>query len=93
MSYKKGRSFEYRVRRYYEKQGYLVIRSAGSKGIADLVAIKGDEVLLIQCKIRKYLNKWEKEQVKYWKPRVNAKFVLAWRKGKRKLVIEEIRVV
>lgn len=30
--------------------GYLVIRSAGSHGVADLVAVRVDLVALIQCK-------------------------------------------
>ena len=51
MSYAKGRAFEYRVRNYLEKHEYFWVRSAGSKGAADLVALKdGLPSLLIQCK-------------------------------------------
>lgn len=39
-NYVSGRNFEYKVRDYLVSKGYLVIRSAGSKGVADLVAIK-----------------------------------------------------
>src|SRR3990167_1974205 len=58
-SYQRGRSFEYRVKRDLESRGYLVIRAAQSKGIADLVAVKRKfrsntaVVLLVQCKLSK----------------------------------------
>jgi Holliday junction resolvase len=65
-AYKKGRQFEYRVKKHFEKLGYYVKRSYASKGAEDLIAIKRaviqdineigkgtihlSEVLLIQCK-------------------------------------------
>jgi Holliday junction resolvase len=61
-AYKKGRQFEYRVKKHFEKLGYYVKRSYASKGAEDLIAIKSidfshdikecicSEVLLIQCK-------------------------------------------
>lgn len=52
--YNRGRRFEYRVKDYLIKKGYFVIRSAGSKGVADLVAIEPyynhSKAYLIQCK-------------------------------------------
>lgn len=36
--YESGRAFEYRVRRYLEKRGLKVIRSAGSHSPVDLLA-------------------------------------------------------
>jgi hypothetical protein len=47
---KKGFSFERKCKDILEFKGYYVIRSAGSFGLFDLVAIKGKDVLLIQCK-------------------------------------------
>ena len=57
-NYISGRNFEYKVRDYLTSKGYLVIRSAGSKGVADLVAIRKvhsrpnvyHRPILIQCK-------------------------------------------
>jgi len=46
MSYRKGASLEYRVKDELEKQGFLVIRSAGSHGVADLVAIKRESTII-----------------------------------------------
>jgi len=54
--YYKGRKIEYLARDSLIRDGWFVVRSAGSKGIADLVAIrpsrldpKQPEVALIQC--------------------------------------------
>jgi len=43
---------ELRAKDYLEGGGYYVIRSAGSHGLIDLVAIKWDHVLFIQVKGR-----------------------------------------
>lgn len=40
MSYRKGFRLEHKVKQLLEKEGFFVVRSAGSRGIADLVAIK-----------------------------------------------------
>ena len=65
-NYARGRAFEYRVRNELRRKGYVVIRSASSKGAADLVAIRSvrfDQgvpeipralshwILLVQCKL------------------------------------------
>ncbi len=48
--YQSGYAFERRVRKMLEGMGYYVIRSAGSKGIADLVALGKSIKVLVQCK-------------------------------------------
>jgi len=48
--YVRGRNFEYRVKKYFEAKGYFVVRSAGSKGVFDLIAITDGEIIGIQCK-------------------------------------------
>lgn len=52
-NYKKGRAFEYRIKKKFEKQGYIVLRTSGSHGFADLIAVRKGEVIFIQCKDRK----------------------------------------
>ena len=52
---RRGTDFERRVRRRLESEGWFVVRSAGSRGPVDLVAVRrnghgGCEVRLIQCK-------------------------------------------
>jgi hypothetical protein len=56
-NYRKGRAYEYEIKKRYEKLGYTVFRTAGSHSPADLIAVKNImsrlEVLLIQCKTTK----------------------------------------
>lgn len=49
-NYTTGRSLEYKVRDNLEADGYQCIRAAGSKGKADIVALKPGETLLVQVK-------------------------------------------
>jgi Holliday junction resolvase len=69
---RKGADFERRVKRHLKRQGWCVIRAAGSRGPVDLVAIRrdghgGSEVRLIQCKVGSphfTLNDWSRlEQI------------------------------
>jgi Holliday junction resolvase len=39
-AYKRGRAFEYRVKKHFERNGYYVVRKYASKGAEDLIAIK-----------------------------------------------------
>jgi Holliday junction resolvase len=52
-SYVKGRRFEHYVKDKLEARGWIVTRSAGSKGPFDLLAVKNGKILLIQCKWRR----------------------------------------
>jgi len=49
---RKGIRYEYKVRDIYRKKGCYVVRSAGSKGLFDLIAIHPElkKIYLIQCK-------------------------------------------
>ncbi|RPI86150.1 MAG: hypothetical protein EHM34_00200 [Nitrosopumilales archaeon] len=60
-NYVKGRAFEYKIKKHYEKAGFVVFRMAGSHSPADLIAFppighwfRGKELdyvpILIQCK-------------------------------------------
>lgn len=50
-NYVSGRNFEYRVATIFRRKGYYVTRSAGSHGVADLVAVKrGRKPVFLQCK-------------------------------------------
>ena len=62
-NYIAGRRFEYKVKKYYENKGYTVLRTSGSHGFADLVAIKNDAriIVFIQCKNRKPTKQETKE--------------------------------
>ena len=55
-NYRRGYNFELRVKRSLEKRGYFVVRSSGSHGPADLLAVSKDgKVLAVQCKLDGYL--------------------------------------
>ena len=48
--YSDGRRVEYAVLARLRTDGYDIIRGASSKGLADVVAIKPGQVLLVSCK-------------------------------------------
>lgn len=51
-NYERGRRWEYKVKKEWEKRDYMVLRTAGSHGPFDLVAVKwGLYPSLIQCKV------------------------------------------
>jgi len=51
--YSKGRILEYQVRDIFQIREYEVIRSAGSKGVWDIVAVKNGFTILSQIKSRR----------------------------------------
>ena len=59
--YKKGRQFEYLIMDRKRKQGFFCMRSAGSKGFADIIAIKMGRIEFIQAKMGCSMQKLERE--------------------------------
>lgn len=49
--YRRGRRLEYQVKKDLESEGWTVLRTAGSHGFADLVALRGANIKFIQCKL------------------------------------------
>lgn len=49
-NYHAGRRREYRAQRILEAAGYSTVRAASSKGVADVVAVRGTEVRFISVK-------------------------------------------
>lgn len=64
--YVKGRKKEYRIKKEYEKAGWIVLRTAGSHGFADLVAIhiENRTIRFIQCKSDKFPESMKKKTLK-----------------------------
>ena len=58
-----GWEAEQQARKTQTEKGYYVVRSAGSKGLIDLVALKENETLLVQVKVvpHKLKPKFQKE--------------------------------
>lgn len=93
--YKIGRRFEYYVKHKFEKQGALVIRSAGSHSPFDLIAITPDCIWFIQCKRAKKIQlKKLKEELKAIKdkyfPKTDKIRIAIVYSQDRKVQIEEI---
>lgn len=57
----KGRRREHASRRLLEHAGYHVCRSAGSKGVADLVAWSATELLLVSVRANRGLSPTERD--------------------------------
>ena len=101
-NYNRGRAFEYRVKKYFEDKGYLVVRSAGSKSPFDLVAIPTKEyeedngfsnVLLIQCKYGAKISKKERDKITNIDDNlsVGVSTVIAWAKPYKPIVFYDGR--
>jgi hypothetical protein len=50
-NYRRGANLERSVKKWYESQGYIASRSAGSHGAADVWATNFKELVFVQCKI------------------------------------------
>ena len=65
--YARGAAFERKVRRLLEEDGWFVVRSAGSRGAVDLIALRerGNvlRVQLISCKLDGYVPPTERERL------------------------------
>lgn len=89
-SYQLGRSFEYTVRNLLRKHGYFVIRSAQSKGEADLVAIAPGSILLVQCKRGGTIPKEERESLFTLAQRIGVEAILADRRTGRGVNLQRL---
>ena len=89
--YSKGAKFENEVIKQLKKQKIFCIRSAGSKGIVDIVAFARfcDEIFIyfIQCKYGKaVMNKKDQEKLKKIAKEYNAIPVYVYRKKYEKIL-------
>ena len=88
--YERGRGFEYRTANHYKSLGWFVMRSAGSHTAVDLIAIKGKEMKLIQCKRDGRISESEKEEMRKLALPIGAEAILARIDICRKLVLERL---
>jgi len=89
-SYSKGRNFEYRTRHYLENKGFVVFRSAGSRSVADLIALRAGEVWLVQCKSDGCMSPLERRNFAEVAAELGVMPILASREG-RKLLLKEVQ--
>jgi len=66
--YNKGRAKEYRIKHELENANWVVLRSAGSHGFADLVAINQElrVIKFIQCKAGEFSEKAKEKLDDYY---------------------------
>ena len=85
--YRRGRSFEYTVKRKLEVLGYRVFRCAGSKPV-DLIAISKEMgVVLVECKARQKVLKSDIIFLEGLAKELGVKALIAY-KRKKKTVME-----
>jgi len=79
--------FEHKVKKRYEKKGYIVFRTSGSKPV-DLIAINPEthEIILIECKSNGHYSKDQMERQVDLAKKLKAKLVLAIKKKRTKYV-------
>lgn len=88
--YSVGANFERRVIKDLEAKGWWCFRSAGSHGVADVIAFKAGECMWIQCQTDKYFPP-VKVQVLVEGARLNnVQAWLCWRGDKRKICMEQV---
>jgi len=91
--YRKGHRWELKVKKMWEAKGYVVYRSAGSKGAADLIALKDGKIVLIQVKIN---NKPTREEVaKLQKEAKKCKataLIVLWNSKKREIEVYNLNL-
>ena len=86
----KGRRFEYRVRDFFRKSGFVVIRAAQSKPI-DLVCLRHGQTILVECKTEKSaLGTRRRQELLSLAEAAGAVPLLSVRK-KRKLLFKNLR--
>ena len=86
--YSKGANFERYVRQHLRNQGYVVFRSAGSHSPADLIAAKGGEWLLIQCKVDGNFPSKQRDILKLLGEELQCRVGLAYKGEDKNLVLE-----
>ena len=80
--YARGRRFEWKLAAQLKAAGAIVMRSAGSHGEADLVALWGNEAWAIQAKTRKPTAAELRKIVKASKRSAAAWWLMVWPDGR-----------
>ncbi len=92
-NYRAGYLLELSTKKKWEEKGFYVIRSAGSHGIADLVALCSGSsgnplVYLIQCKTKGKISLSDRHNLKMTADSLGATAVLVYRDEKNKYTEE-----
>ena len=81
--YRRGRAWEYLVKKRLERAGWTVYRSAGSKP-CDLLAFRSGRMpLWVECKLNRKPSQREVERMRSWAEAHGARYITAIRKTRR----------
>lgn len=81
--YRRGRNWEYEVKKRLEGVGWTVYRSAGSKP-CDLLAFRpGRTPLWVECKIGRKPSRGDVERLRSWAEAHGARYITVIRKSRR----------
>lgn len=83
--YARGRAFEYRVMHDLARRGFQVMRSPGSRGPADLIAVAVGQQLYVQAKVDGRITPEERTKFVELTSSIAARALLAERKDGRTL--------
>jgi len=92
-NYINGSKFERKVKGELEKAGYLCFRTAGSHGVADVIAVEFGSVLLVQCKISNKISKDERTHLKALCKQYNCRGQIAYREKEGRKFITKYETV
>ncbi len=90
--YGKGARFEIVVRDILLEDDWVAVRSAGSHGIIDVLAIKQDVKWFIQCRTRGNLSGKERNELVALAKKHNATAILAYKKNGN-IIFEEVKLL
>ena len=83
LNYRRGADFERSIIKNLEARNFDCFRSAGSHRCADVIALKGGEVLLIQAQINKDFPPAKREALIDCARRNNCQAWLYWRENRK----------
>jgi Holliday junction resolvase len=90
-NYSRGADFERAVKAYLEQEGYFVVRSAGSHGVVDLLALSGAGHLAVQCKINGQLAPNDRKRLMDICRECRLTPIKAWRPKRGEIRYDEVR--
>lgn len=76
-----GKAFEATVKIHFQTLGFFVLVSAGSRTLADLVAVKKGQILFIQCKLNEIMKLHERQALYRLADNYGAMAIFATTKG------------
>jgi len=89
-NYKRGARFEVRVKTWYEDAGYDAIRSAGSHGTVDVLAVLNGLWIANTLRLSNYWSPVEREEFEDWCKRNKCIGRFVWRDKGNKIQFKEV---